>query len=162
MFPLKETRYPLWQRLVFACYSLVEYTVKLAFPANLLYVYPFPMKPGDALPAMYLIYPPVAAAAGIALYRFRRYRVLPAGVAFFIVNLVLTLHIIPMSRFTVVADRYVYLASAGSVFHCGVVCRAVAAKNGGKREKMGCCRCRVLAAVSGRLCALSHIYVEGQ
>jgi hypothetical protein len=108
--------YPLWQRLVFACYSLVEYTVKLAFPANLLYVYPFPMKPGDALPAMYLIYPPVAAAAGIALYCFRRYRVLLAGVAFFIINLVLTLHIIPMSRFAVVADRYVYLASAGLFF----------------------------------------------
>ncbi|GAA4088307.1 hypothetical protein [Mucilaginibacter panaciglaebae] len=37
-------------------------------------------------------------------------------VAIFILHLILVLHIIPLSRFTIVADRYAYIASIGVFF----------------------------------------------
>ena len=110
--------YPLWQRLVFACYSLVVYAGRFALPANLLYVYPFPMPPGDALPAQYFVYPVVVAAGVYLLFLYFRKipRVVVFGLLFYLVNMALVLHIVPMSRFMITADRYVYLGSAGLFF----------------------------------------------
>ncbi len=38
------------------------------------------------------------------------------GLLFFLVNMALMLHVVAMSRFTIIADRYVYLASVGIFF----------------------------------------------
>ncbi|MDR1154272.1 MAG: glycosyltransferase family 39 protein [Bacteroidales bacterium] len=110
--------YPLWQRLVFSCYALVEYFGKLVFPVNLLYLYPFPMAPGKVLPVRFLIYPVIVVLVVGILIRVLKRKDWPVifGLIFFFINTVLMLHIIPMSRFAVVADRYVYLASVGLFF----------------------------------------------
>ena len=105
--------FPMWQRLVFASYSITEYLTKLIVPTNLMYIYPFPMTPGAPLPHRFLIYPVIfAALAGAAIY-YRKYKLMVFGALFFLLNLALTLHIISMSRISIVSDRYVYLSSIG-------------------------------------------------
>ena len=111
--------YPLWQRLIFASYSLVEYLVKLIIPVNLMYLYPFPMVIGEDLPLRFYIYPVVLLVAAIGLFVSRKQWIICFGVLFFVFNIALTLHIAPMSRYTLVADRYVYLSSVG-IFLIGV------------------------------------------
>jgi len=108
--------YGFLQRLVLACYALVEYVVKLVFPVKLLYLYPFPMLPGEALPLRMQIYPVVMLVSGIGFFIYRKQWVLIFGVLFFLINIGLTLHIAPMSRVNIVADRYVYLPSIGLFF----------------------------------------------
>ncbi len=108
--------YTWMQRVVFCCYSLVEYLTKWCVPCNLLYLYPFPISPGEALPAWLLAYPLILAVALCALWSCFRHRVVAGGTAFFVVHLLPVLHIIPIGRAAVVADRYIYLASAGLSF----------------------------------------------
>jgi hypothetical protein len=111
-----EATYPLWQRFVLAFYSLVEYAVKFFFPYNLLYIYPFPMRIGDALPDWMLVYPALVLIFTAAFWKYISRGVLAAGLTFFLIHIAITLHVIPLSRFAVVADRYVYVAGIGLSF----------------------------------------------
>lgn len=104
------------QRLVFACYAIVEYVVKLVLPVNLLYIYPFPVPPGEALPLRMFIYPFIILIATVWILSARKQLPLIFGIVFFLVNIALSLHIVPMSRYTIVADRYIYLPSIGLFF----------------------------------------------
>jgi hypothetical protein len=110
--------YPFYQRIVFSCYSLVEYLGKLIIPVNLLYLYPFPMAPGKEMPAGLFVYPVIVIAATIVLIKILRRKdwTVIFGVLFFLVNMVLMLHLVAMSRFSIMADRYVYLGSVGIFF----------------------------------------------
>lgn len=108
--------YTWMQRVVFCCYSLVEYFTKWIAPFNLLYLYPFPMSPGEALPVWLLVYPMILGACVYALWSSFRQRVVAGGTAFFVVHLLPVLHIIPIGRAAIVADRYIYLSSVGLAF----------------------------------------------
>jgi len=103
------TGYPFSQRLVFACYSLADYFGKTVFPVNLLYLYPFPMKPGQELPVHFLIYPVLVLGLLAFLIKAikRTHWQAVFGLLFFLINLILVLHVIAMSRAAIVADRYV-------------------------------------------------------
>jgi hypothetical protein len=112
-FVQQRAGYPLWQRLVFACYACVEYLIKLAVPIRLMYLYPYPMPPGELLPLRFFIYPIIAVIAAATVLFYRKQWLLVFGILFFLINIGLTLNVIPMSRYAVVADRYVYLPSIG-------------------------------------------------
>jgi len=105
--------YYLWERLIFACYALTEYLTKLIVPVNLLYVYPFPMIAGDPMPVRFFLYPVIAAAIVGAFVYYRKHAVLVFGTLFFLLNVCLTLHIISISRISIVADRWIYPSSVG-------------------------------------------------
>jgi hypothetical protein len=109
--------YPVWQRMAYACYTLTEYLVKTVAPFKLLYIYPFPSQPGDPLPSWLLVYP---ALFVVLLLSFGNWiysrKLLFFSLLFFLIHIALALHIISISRFAVVADRYVYLASIGMIF----------------------------------------------
>jgi hypothetical protein len=111
-----QETYPLWQRIVLACYSFIEYVTKFFLPYNLLYIYPFPMRNGEALPDWMLVYPALVLIFSTAFWKYLSRGVLAAGLTFFVVHIAITLHIIPMSRFVVIADRYIYLACIGLAF----------------------------------------------
>jgi hypothetical protein len=108
--------YTLIQRLVFACYSFCEYLVKTIHPINLMYIYPFPMLAGEPLPTQFLIYPLVVLVAGVCFRNFWKRRPVWLGMSWFFIHIAMMLHVIPISRFTIVADRYVYLALPGVFF----------------------------------------------
>ena len=119
---LANEYYPLWQRLVLACYAFTEYIYKGLLPIKLNYMYSFPMKPGEAMPLVFWFYPVVVLCFGLLLaYAWRRgWRSLFFGLGFLTINLALALHIVPLARGVLVADRYFYMGSIGLFF---IVCR---------------------------------------
>lgn len=108
--------YPLFYRFVFMSYSVTEYVTKLILPVKLMYVYPFPIAHNEALPFMFYIYPLILIGLFILFWKGRKQYVLVFGSLFFVVQLLLMLHIIPMPRFYICADRYLYLACIGFFF----------------------------------------------
>ena len=105
--------YSLWQRLLFCGYTLYEYMVKAVLPMNLMYLYPFPTTPDGKMPLMMYVYPLMILAAVYIVYVFRKERMLVFGTLFFLVHLLVAIHLISISRFAIVADRYNYLAMVG-------------------------------------------------
>jgi len=108
--------YPLWQRVVFGCYSFVEYVTKFAFPYKLLYIYPYPMASGEPLPSWLLVYPPLILVFFISLKNYLLKKPFVYGILLFLIHIAICLHIVPLSRVAIVADRYIYLALIGLAF----------------------------------------------
>lgn len=112
-----EATYPLWQRLIYGCYTFCEYFFKCLFPVKLSYLYPFPSVVGEDLPGWLYFYPVFIV---LFIFFFWKYvwkdKMLMFGLSLFAIHIAVTLHIIPLSRFAVVADRYVYLSSIGVAF----------------------------------------------
>ena len=109
-------QYPLWQRFVLCSFSLGEYIVKFTFPYNLLYIYPFPMLIGEPLPAWMLLYPALTLIVTVTLWEYIKKMPVTVGLLFFLIHIALALHVVPLSRFVVIADRYIYLACIGLSF----------------------------------------------
>jgi len=107
--------YPFGQRILFANYSFWEYLVKLTAPYGLSHFYFFPMDPGEAIPLRFWFYPMATAFFIWVLVEFsdKMNRVLVFGGLFFLVNIVAALHLIPVPREAIIADRYVYLSAIG-------------------------------------------------
>ncbi|MCD8042916.1 MAG: hypothetical protein LUH10_07605 [Tannerellaceae bacterium] len=116
LFSGKYVSYPLWQRFILGCYSFFEYITKLILPYNLLYIYPFPVVLGEPVPTWMLVYPSLLVIIVLTLWRYLIKWPVTCGVIFFIIHIVITLHLIPLSRFAVIADRYVYISSIGFAF----------------------------------------------
>ncbi|MBS0030703.1 hypothetical protein ACTJJ0_26710 [Chitinophaga sp. 22321] len=114
---LSNTRhYPFYQNIIFASYSTTEYLVKCLIPVKLSYLYVFPNAIGEEVPIRFWMYPLLLL---IILFSFRDFwqkRWVFFGIAFFLIHIGMVLHIIPMSRFAIVADRYAYIASIGIFF----------------------------------------------
>lgn len=113
--PQKET-YPFWQRIVFGAYSYVEYVTKTLFPFKLLYLYPFPVPMGYQLPTWLLFYPLLLVVVAIIGKEYLKKWYVIFTILFFTIPLITALHVISIPRFAIVADRYVYLSSAGITF----------------------------------------------
>ncbi len=102
--------YPIYERIGYAGYAIMQYFNKLFLPINLSVIYPYPqnkllsMISGYALLIVmgFLIY---------KLYKTKKYTTL-FGVAFFFINLVLVLQFIPFGE-VLTADRYLYLPLVG-------------------------------------------------
>lgn len=107
--------YTFGQRLLFANYSFWEYLVKLTAPYGLSHFYFFPVDPGESVPLRFWFYPLATIGFVWVLSEFREYlnKVYIFGGLFFLINIVTVLHIIPVPRESIMADRYVYLSVAG-------------------------------------------------
>lgn len=108
--------YPFGQRLIYACYSFFEYLLKSILPIKLSYLYPFPSQIGEALPIWLLTYP---LSLFILLIAFRKQLSkwpIALGLLIFTIHIVIALHIIPLARYAVVADRYAYISTIGICF----------------------------------------------
>lgn len=102
------------QRFLFGCYSLFEYITKSLIPVNLNYLYPFPIPEGCVnIPVRFYVYPVLVAGLVVTLLHYRKNRILLFGSLFFILHLLLSLHIVAMPRLGIVADRYLYLSLIG-------------------------------------------------
>lgn len=94
-------------------YSLVFYVVKLVLPLNLSAFYPYPVKAGIFLPVeFYLALPVLLLMIWMGWMAGKHRKIVICGTAFFLINIVLVLKIIPMGN-EIVCDRYSYLPSLG-------------------------------------------------
>ncbi|HLU92827.1 MAG TPA: hypothetical protein VKZ54_01825 [Membranihabitans sp.] len=123
-----STAYPWHQRLIFGSYSLIIYIIRFLVPVNLLYFYGYPIVTGESLSWFYISYAVLAFL--FLLYMsdlYRRKQYIPFfGLTFFLIYILLVLHIIPMPRYMITADRYMYLSVVGlSVWIIWVVYRLV-------------------------------------
>ena len=110
-------RYPFSQRIILAFYCLYFYIFSCFVPINLHYHYPFPMKIGSALPIVYYIFPCLTIIIGWFSYNMiknntnKLFYIMCLGI--FIINLLLTIQIVPLARASMLADRYMYISSIG-------------------------------------------------
>jgi len=109
-------QYPFYQNLIFASYSITEYLVKCLVPVKLSYLYIFPNDIGQPVPLRFWMYPVIVVLITTTLWNFWKQRWIFFSISFFIIHLGVALHIIPLSRYAIVADRYAYVASIGIFF----------------------------------------------
>jgi len=112
----RSENYPFIHRIVFTCYSFCEYIIKTFVPFNFLYIYPYPMLAGEPLPFKFWLYPFIMLIIALAFWKFWRQRPVWLAVFWFLIHTALMLHIFPLTRANIVADRYVYLALPGILF----------------------------------------------
>ena len=101
--------YTIVDRFIFLCYSVFKYLLISAIPFKLSYLYPFPFQVGEKIPMALWIYPFVILFIGYVIYLNRRKPLLVFCTLFFILHLLPVLHVIPLPRYVVVADRYLYI-----------------------------------------------------
>jgi len=110
-----ENSYPIHQRLLFAMHSLMQYIFRFVAPVKLYYFYFYPINIGESLPLEYWFY--LVLVLMVILFVWENYRkrnfLVVFGTVFFVLNLLLVLHIIPMPRKMITADRYMYLSVIG-------------------------------------------------
>ncbi|MCC5937152.1 MAG: hypothetical protein JJU34_07710 [Lunatimonas sp.] len=107
--------YPFYQRILFGMHSLVEYIFRFLLPAKLYFFHPFPISPGELLPPFYYGYILIVGIIGYFVWEnyWNGNRLVVFGFLFFLINLLLVLHIIPLPRPVITADRYMYLSLVG-------------------------------------------------
>lgn len=107
--------YPFGQRLVFGSHSVVVYIFRFLAPVKMYYFYFYPMLNGEPMPSFFWSYPVLLVIIiwfGVGQYR-KGNRNSVFGLLFFLVNILLVLHFLPMPRKMITADRYMYLSIIG-------------------------------------------------
>ncbi|WP_223883311.1 hypothetical protein, partial [Arenibacter lacus] len=110
-----EETYPIHQRLLFGMHSMVEYVFRSIAPVKLYYHYFYPIEIGEKLPWFfwgYLVLT-IIIVGFIWSYYKRKNKLVLFGFALFIINILLVLHILPMPRKMITADRYMYVSIIG-------------------------------------------------
>jgi len=107
--------YPWYDRIIFAGYSLFVYIFRFLIPLNLSHFYAYPMLPGEPMPVFYYGYLILAGLFLVYLYDlYRSGKWVPIFcLLFFVINILLVLHIMPVPRASITADRYMYLSIVG-------------------------------------------------
>ena len=105
--------YPVWLRLLFACYTLMTYFFRFFVPYPLSTFHPFPSAsdPGIAI----LASPLFVIVLAILLWFKRKDKLVIFGILFFVVNLLLVLQVISIGQ-TIISERYTYIPYIGPGF----------------------------------------------
>ncbi|MFQ5560657.1 MAG: tetratricopeptide repeat protein, partial [Nitrospinota bacterium] len=112
---LQETPFSLFERSVFACYSFIEYQLKLLFPINLSAKYIYPERIDGHIPYGYLIYIiPTVLILVTTVLSLKKSKTVAFGLLFFSINIFFLLKQfkVPYGNY-IMADRYTYMASIG-------------------------------------------------
>jgi len=102
--------YVWWQRMVFSIYSVITYFFKWLVPINLNWMYLFPVGMKDSMPWWLILYPVLAIFLIYATRSWIKKPLVASLLAFFIIHLLLVIHIIVLPRASVIADRYMYIS----------------------------------------------------
>jgi len=107
--------YPIYQRLIFSMSSLMEYIFRFIAPVKLYYFYFFPIEIGETLPLYYWGYPLLTLICVLFVWHnyTRNNRLVIFGFLLFVINILLVVHIVPMPRKMITADRYMYFGIIG-------------------------------------------------
>jgi tetratricopeptide (TPR) repeat protein len=110
--------YPIWVRLLFACYVIMTYGVRFFIPYPLSAFHPFPA-PNDLGWQVYLS-PIFVAALLFVIWHFRKNKSILFGLLFFLVNVLLVLQLVSIG-FTIVSERYTYVPYIGLAFTLAMI-----------------------------------------
>jgi hypothetical protein len=105
-------KYSLFKRFYLIFYCLCFYVTNSIVPNNLHYHYFYPIKPDEALPFLYYVYPFLFVLVCFFLLKrifaskFKWFYLL--CIALMAIELSIELQVIPMTRPAIVADRYMY------------------------------------------------------
>lgn len=102
--------YVWWQRLIFCFYSVITYFFKWLVPINLNWMYLFPIGMKDSMPWWLILYPVLAVFLICSSWSWIKKPLVASLLAFFIIHLLLVIHITVLPRASVVADRYLYIS----------------------------------------------------
>lgn len=102
--------YVWWQRIFFCIYSVFTYVFKWLVPINLNWAYQFPIGINDSMPWWLILYPILAVFLVYASWSWIKKPLVASLLAFFIIHLLLVIHITVLPRTSVVADRYMYIS----------------------------------------------------
>lgn len=105
--------YTFLQRVIFSFYSVTEYICKFLIPYKLQYKYFYPMSIGESLPIWLIFYPALVMVTIVCLWKYICKPQIKIGLAIFLVHIVFVLHMVPIGRNHIVADRYMYLSIIG-------------------------------------------------
>jgi tetratricopeptide (TPR) repeat protein len=120
------SEYGFFQRILMMGYSLFFYLIKFIFPFKLCAIYPYPKLVNGSLPILYSIYT-ILSAVSLVLFillikKLKDIRAeLIFGFLFFLINIFLVLHLIPIEGRVIAAERYTYLAYIGLFFIISVL-----------------------------------------
>lgn len=105
--------YPILHRIPLSIFTFFEYLTKCFIPINLSYLYPFPFQNGEEVPLWMWLYP---IAFPFLLWNLCtvKDKLILFGVSFFSVNILLVCNLVSLARYSLIADRYTYLASIGA------------------------------------------------
>ncbi len=107
------SHYPFDKRIYIAGHGYTQYIIKLIAPFNLSAIYPYPDILTQTIPGYFKLgLIPVAASAFFVFYYFNKIREITFGIAFFVLNILLLLQLIPVGS-AIYADRYAYIPSIG-------------------------------------------------
>jgi len=110
-------RYTFIDKLAVGAYTYGTYLVKSVLPFELTHYHEYPVHM-PAIAYVLLIVLPLAIAAFIFRFREKRYHYIIFGLAFFTVNVIFMLQIIPVGT-AFLADRFTYIAYLGLFFITG-------------------------------------------
>ena len=116
---LLHHRYNIFQKVLFASHSLINYLVKVFLPHRLSIFHPYPSV-AEPLGVWYYVAPFLVLLIFILVLRKRRTQ--PEfffGLLFFLVNLLLVLQLVTIGD-AVMAERYTYMAYTGVFFTLGM------------------------------------------
>ena len=112
----KVEAHSIFQGILLASYSMINYIIKLFLPLNLSSFNPLPDIQKSSLPLLYYVAP--VAALGLFIFVFKtikRTRIIIFGFLFYLINIALVLQFIPVGG-AIVADRYTYIPYIGLLF----------------------------------------------
>ncbi|HKC36581.1 MAG TPA: tetratricopeptide repeat protein [Chitinophagaceae bacterium] len=113
-----EEYFGLGKNILFGCYGIMMYFVKMIIPFKLAAFYPFPAL-NENLPPVYYAGPVFTLLlAAVTYFTWKKYRFAAFGIAFYIVNLSLVLQIFSVGS-AVIAERYTYVPFIGLFFIAG-------------------------------------------
>jgi protein O-mannosyl-transferase len=110
------------EKTFLAIYSISQYFLKILFPYPLSVFYPFPFKPGAAIPLVLFSVPFLFITGVVLFFVLRRQDKRPVifGLLFFLINIIIVTAI-SFNRDFIIADRYSYISSVGILFIAGVL-----------------------------------------
>lgn len=111
--------FPLFDRILFASYGFFNYILMMVVPINLSAYYSYPVKVENLYPIIYYASPVFLLLIIFFIIRFLiSNREFIFGFAFFILNIVLLLQLLPVGG-SIMSDRYTYLSYVGLCFIIG-------------------------------------------
>ena len=110
-----DNAFPLYQRLVMSAYSVMEYIFRTIAPVKLYFFHSFPITKGETLSGFYWSYLVLVLIIGAFIWNQykKKNRLVVFGFLFFVVNILLVLHILPLPRAYITADRFMYVSIIG-------------------------------------------------